>query len=218
MRLVKRLGMRLLAAAGVADLVHVSGGALAQYGWRRSVREQSAVDAAGQPLPWIAYPAIDLLARRTTRDLRVFEYGCGQSTLWWAARVATLAGVEHDADWFAKVRAKVPPQVRLYQVLLVDGGDYCRTAARAAQDAGGAWDVIVIDGRDRVNCMRHALAALSARGVIVVDNTDRPQYAPGLDFLHEHGFRQLPLRGMAPIIGHLTETSILYRPDNVLGL
>lgn len=212
--------MQGLDAAGIGDLVRLSRGALAEYGWRRSVRERASVDAQGRPLPWLCYPAIDLLAARVTPGLRVFEYGCGHSTLWWAERVQTLAAVEHDAAWHARMQARLPPSVSLRHVPLVDGGDYCRAAVQAAgtAGAGGAWDIVVVDGRDRVNCMRESCGVLSAGGVMVVDNTDRPQYAEGLAWLQARGFRRLPLRGLAPIVDGLTETSLLYRPGNVLDL
>lgn len=213
----RRSVMKGLDAVGIGDLVRLSRGALAEYGWRRSVREQAAVDAEGRPLPWLCYPAIDLLAARVTPELRVFEYGCGHSTLWWAARVQTLAAVEHDAAWHARMRARLPDSVALRHVPLVDGGEYCRAAVHAA-GPGGAWDIVVVDGRDRVNCMRESCSVLSPAGVMVVDNTDRPQYAEGLAWLQAKGFRRLPLRGLAPIVDGLTETSLLYRPGNVLDL
>ncbi|MCP5272940.1 MAG: FkbM family methyltransferase [Burkholderiaceae bacterium] len=213
----RSVAMWALDAAGVGDLLRLSRGALAQYGWRRSVRERAAVDAQGSPLPWLCYPAIDLLAARVRPELRVFEYGCGHSTLWWAERVRVLAAVEHDAAWHARMQARLPAHVALRHVPLVDGGDYCRAAVQAA-GAATRWDIVVVDGRDRVNCMQQAVGVLSDGGVMVVDNTDRPQYAPGLDWLRERGFRRLPLRGLAPIVDTLTETSLLYRPGNVLDL
>jgi hypothetical protein len=217
-RPLRRLAMRGLDAAGVGDLVRLSRGALAELGWRRSVREGASVDADGAPLPWIAYPAIDLLARRVPRDCRVFEYGAGNSTRWWAARVDVLAAVEHDRGWFEQLQGRLPPHVRLDHVALVDGGDYGRMARTVAAALGQPWDLVVVDGRDRVHCVLESVDALSERGVIVLDNSDRPQYAPGIDHLRSRGFRQLPLRGMAPLLDDLTETSILYRPGNLLDL
>lgn len=214
----RRWALKLLDTAGVGDLARIATGALAETGWRRSLREGASVDAQGAPLPWIAYPAIDLLARRVPRDCRVFEYGAGNSTRWWAARVDVLASVEHDRTWFEQLRGTLPPTVRLDHVALVDGGDYGRHARTVAAELGQPWDLVVVDGRDRVHCLRESAEALSPRGVVLLDNSDRPQYAPGLEHLRARGFRQLPLRGLAPLLDHVTETSVLYRPGNVLDL
>lgn len=218
LRPLRRLALKGLDAAGVGDLARLAHGALAELGWRRSLREGASVDADGAPLPWISYPAIDLLARRVPRDGRVFEYGAGNSTRWWAARVEVLAAVEHDRAWFEMLRPTLPGHVRLDHVALVDGGDYGRHARTVASELGRPWDLIVVDGRDRVHCLREGVEALSPRGVVLLDNSDRPQYALGLEHLRARGFRQLPLRGLAPLLDHVTETSVLYRDGNLLGL
>jgi hypothetical protein len=188
--------------------------ALHALGWFRSVRERRSVDLNGAPLPWIAYPAIALLSRRVRPDMAVFEYGCGASTSWWAARVARVIAVEHDAEWAARVGASLPPNATVVHVPLDESGTY----ARNALTHGLSCDVVVIDGRDRVRCVDSAIRALTAHGVIVLDNSDRPQYAPGLRTLAEAGFRRLDLVGMAPAITYETETSIFYRSENCLRL
>jgi hypothetical protein len=93
-------------------------------------------------------------------------------------------------------------------------GEYCRRAARYA----GRFDIVVIDGRDRVNCAIQSVVALSPQGVFVWDNTDRPEYAPGLLALQAQGFLRIELVGLSPGATVKTETSILYRPGNCLGL
>jgi hypothetical protein len=103
--------------------------------------------------------------------------------------------------------------VDLRLVSLEYGGEYCRSANRASP-----YDIIVVDGRDRVNCIRHAVDALSEVGVIVLDNSEREEYGVACTFLESRGFRRLPLRGLAPLVNYVSETSLFYRSANVLGL
>ncbi|RYG06889.1 MAG: hypothetical protein EON96_22460 [Caulobacteraceae bacterium] len=77
---------------------------------------------------------------------------------------------------------------------------------------------MVIDGRDRVNCCRHSLASLSARGVVIWDNAERKRYRPGFALLEAHGFRRLNFHGLGPINGAPWLTSIFYRDGNCLGV
>jgi predicted O-methyltransferase YrrM len=172
------------------------------------------VDRNSDPVPWITYPAIDFLEPRLRPEMSVFEFGSGNSTLWWAARVSKVTAVEHNASWAAEIGGQMPDTVDLHHVPLERGGDYCRFA----QQTGERYDVIVVDGRDRVNCAVHSVGSLTDDGVIVWDNTERSRYRKGLDALAKQGFRRLPLRGPSPINTWASETSILYRSANCLGI
>lgn len=198
---------------GVSEIIGLSRIALKEYGWILSARSANSVDANGNPLPWITYPAIDILKSRVNKSLRIFEFGCGNSTLWWAEHTGIVHSVEHDKNWFEKMKKLVPKNVSLDLVPLEYGGAYSKNSQEH-----GPYDIIVIDGRDRVNCMKNSIANLSDRGVIVLDNSDRKEYLEGIRFLVDHGFKQLPLRGLAPIVNYVSETSLFYRPENVLKL
>jgi hypothetical protein len=52
----------------------------------------------GEPIPWFSHPLIDFLKDRLSKDMTVFEYGCGNSTLWWADRVRSVTGVKNDSE------------------------------------------------------------------------------------------------------------------------
>lgn len=183
-------------------------------GWVRSMQEGRCVDRQGKPLPWLTYPAIEFLARRVRSDLSVFEYGCGMGTLWWAARTQRVVAVEHDPVWAAKISAEAPAHAAVLQRSLEPDDAY----VSCPRGQGPPFDVVLIDGANRVRCVPHAIAALGPRGVIVFDNTDRAEYAPGLSELEQAGFRSVPFVGLAPMGTVKTETSVWYRAGNCLGL
>jgi len=214
-RWLKRLGRGLLRSTGTyAAYSLVTQGPLREDGWLRSFREGRCVDAHGEPVPWLTYPAIDFLAARVRPEWSVFEYGAGASTHWWAKRVREVVSVEHDRAWYERARRGLPASVTLTHVELVRGGDYAWSASRDP----GRFHVVVIDGRDRVNCASAALVGLRPDGVIVWDNSDRAEYADGYAALAAAGFRKVPFIGMAPVFNQKSETGIFYRDANVLGL
>ena len=190
------------------------GGPLKESGWFRSFREGRSVDQTGAPIPWFSYPAIEFLCRRVRPEMRVFEYGCGASTSWWAGKVASVVACEHDEAWYRQVAARVPRQAELHYVPLVYGGEYCQMIQKYHEE----FDVVVIDGRDRVNCAQNSIGALNTGGVIIWDNSDRREYEPGLTFLRAKGFKQLEFIGLGPIVAIQSETSILYRAENCFGI
>jgi hypothetical protein len=187
---------------------------LRKIGWIDSAIDNRSVDGKGEPIPWLCYAAIWMLEPRVKPTFRVFEYGSGGSTLWWAKRAHHVVSCEHDFKWHRKMKRQMPPNVTYIHRELEPGGVYCREINEHA----GPFEIVVIDGRDRVNCARQSVGKLAADGVIVWDNTERDYYAEGLEFLASQGFRRLDFRGMCPIGTLGITTSILYRPDNCLGI
>lgn len=187
---------------------------LAQDGWFRSVRERAPVDREGNPIPWYSYPAIEFLRPRIRPDLTVFEYGCGNSTLWWANRAAQVHSIEHDGSWYERMSSRIPSNVTLRHVPLDPPDHY----ARALLEAGGKFDVVVIDGRERVECARVSADGLTEGGIVVFDNSDRPEYSEGYAALASRGFRRLDFVGMTPIAAIRVATSVFYRPGNCLDI
>jgi hypothetical protein len=189
-------------------------GPLLEDGWFRSHCEGASVDATGAPLPWITYPAIEFIKRRIQPSMSVFEYGSGGSTIWWSNRVREVISVEHDRDWFEKLREMIGSRARISHIDLEYGGAY----AKEIQKYRSRFDVVVVDGRDRVNCLKNCLSALTPSGVVILDNSERPEYTAGIVFMKANGFRGIEFVGLSPIVNIKNETTVFYRDDNVLGI
>ena len=57
------------------------------------------------------------------------------------------------------------------------------------------YDVVIIDGRDRVNCIKQSIKALSTEGVVLLDDSHREKYKEGIDYVKNNGFRSLDFEG-----------------------
>lgn len=202
---VRRLGWAgpLLAVA--------PGGYLHRTGWMRSVHTQRSVDATGAPQPWFAYAFLHFFVPRVQSSWRVCEFGSGASTTWLAARVAAVLSIEHDAEWARQLRPQLPQSVTL---VVADEAHYTEPLLQSTD----RYDLIVIDGVARPACCAVAPDRLTAGGVIVVDNSERPAYRAALAALEGRGFRRLDFCSLGAISNHETCTSVFYRPDNVLGI
>jgi hypothetical protein len=191
------------------ELLFARNSVLVTTGWRRSRHELASVDANGEPIPWITYPALRFLEPRIDRRFKVFEFGSGLSTLWWAKRASEVVSVEHDAEWHRIVARRLPTNASL---LLADGDDYVRAAS------GRTYDIIVNDGIRRPDCARNGIAALAPDGVMVWDNTDESGDRDGHEFMEASGFKRLDFWGFGPLMVRESCTTIFYRPDNCLGI
>ena len=46
--------------------------------------------------PWYTFGCLEWLNTLDLRDMSVFEYGCGISTLWWNSKVKKCKGVDNN--------------------------------------------------------------------------------------------------------------------------
>jgi hypothetical protein len=186
-------------------------GALIDTGWFYSYHLNLPVDKNLNPVPWYSYSAMSFIDQRLKSNFRIFEYGTGYSTLYFAKRVSSVVSVEHDQLWASKIRKQLPINVTLIHRDLSDG--YVDESL-----SHGLFDIIAIDGRDRVKCSQIAEKSLNETGIIIWDNTERERYLPGINGLLLKGFRQIDFVGLIPIGTNLTTTSIFYRDNNCFNI
>ena len=58
--------------------------------------------------PWMTFPAIAFLKDILSKDTKVFEFGCGYSTIFFNNFCGQTVSVEHNPDWRAKVLELTP--------------------------------------------------------------------------------------------------------------
>jgi hypothetical protein len=203
----------LLNSMGLGGSVQLYlSGALKQYGWFRSFHSKQSVDIHGNPLPWYTYSFILFLKPRLKPGFVVFEYGSGNSTRWYAERVSHINAVEHDSEWIKLIRPKLPSNATVIERPLG------QTYVESVSGTGQLYNIIVVDGRNRVRCASFAVDFLTQDGVLILDNSEREWYQKAKDLLAGKGFRRLDFIGMAPIVGIETCTSVFYRDGNCLGI
>ena len=189
-------------------------GYLASIGWFTSFDNQQALDQNGDPLPWVTYSFIDFIKDRLSKDLKIFEFGSGSSTLYYAKRVKRVVSVEHDEAWYNKIVKSKPENAEMIFSKLERGGEY----ANKAVTVGEKFDIIIVDGRDRVNCCKNSIDALSPLGVIVLDDSERKEYDAARTFLTTAGFKELSFSGISPGLFYLKATSVFYKSENCLQI
>ena len=183
-------------------------------GWMESMRRGSPCDPEGNPLPWMNYSVIALLNERLTSEMSVFEYGSGYSTLYFAARVRTVTSVEHSAEWRDSLLGELPDNATVLFRELDSDGAYCR----AIHDGSDPYDVVVVDGRDRVNSLKQSIDRLSPGGVVILDDSNRPGYSAAHDHARAAGFRALRFQGLKPRGKIMDESTLFYRDGNCFGI
>lgn len=173
------------------------------HGYAQTVQSKLPVGADGSPLPWYTYPAIEYFDQLDAKGLRIFEYGSGNSSLYWAHKGAEVWSVEHDRAWFEIMSHKA---ARLAGLLLRETAeDY----AAAIDVVSGLLDIIIIDGAWRNECASACLGRLAAGGLVILDNSD--WYTDVGKFLRLNGLFQIDFSGFGPINDYCWTTSIFLK-------
>lgn len=187
--------------------------------------------------PWMAFPAIDALDKFLTKDSRVFEYGSGGSTLFFAKRAKEVVSVEHHREWYNLVKEELRKRniknidYKLIEPIMSGEYDRLRIAdpdAYVSDDDNSAgmtyeayaksimqypdnyFDLVVVDGRVRPSCMFHALNKVKKGGILLLDNSERIHY---LRIMQKYlqGWEKVSYMSSVPYNIHFSETTLFFR-------
>jgi len=186
-------------------------------------------------LPWIAFDARKFLERIIRKDMIVYEYGSGGSTVFFARRVRKVISTEHNKDWYGKVlddinrKGLLNCELRLLEPAPVTSqkpSDPSDPDAYSSNDdkyrgmsfkiyassidnfPDAFFDIVFIDGRSRPSCFKHALKKVKERGYLILDNAEMPYYFYIHSSLDNKEWEKYDFLGLFPYIFHFSETCI----------
>lgn len=193
-------------------------GYLKDNGWWDSFRQHKPVDENNNPLPWTTYSFIDFIKDRLSSDLEMFEFGCGNSTIFFAKKVKHITSVEHEKSWYDIVSEKKPSNSK---IILAENNSvaYCTSISKENKQ----FDIIFNDGLFRNECTKEAVSCLSHRGVIIIDDSERTNnnaenYNESFELLKENGFKRIDFWGFSPSCFYKKATTVFYKPGNCLNI
>jgi len=175
------------------------------YGHTRSVFRQEAVDGDNREIPWFTYPALEYLRQLDFSAKAVFEFGAGNSTVFWSRRAARVVSVDHSPAWCERIRSRLGANAELH--LVENPENYPRLLTERSE----LFDVIVVDGIERPACCAEAVKKLRPGGLIILDNSDRDFHCAAV--LREAGLLEVDMSGFGPIVGFTWTTSFFFHRE-----
>jgi hypothetical protein len=191
--------------------------------WFSSFRPRSLV---GEAKPWIPFEAANWLEHYLKPYMKVFEYGSGGSTIFFAERVTEVINIEHDKKWHALVTTALAQRgltnctCELHEPRPIAGTpsaplkiDQSQTSRFIYDDyyAGTTvheyveaidiqpdhtFDLVLVDGRVRTECMQHAIPKIRPGGYLMLDNSNNADVAAMVRKLRP--YPHTVFRGIAP--------------------
>lgn len=179
------------------------------FGYLNTVNSNTCVDKENRPIPWYTYPTIDYLKQIDFSEKIIFEYGCGNSSLFWANCAKKVISVEDKKDWYEKcLNTK-----KSNQEIILEESSY--TYINSINQFSKEFDVIIVDGdNNRFECIKNAVDKLKTGGLIILDNSDRVQefeeYRLAANYLRNKNFIQVDMNGFGPINEYTWTTSLFF--------
>lgn len=178
--------------------------------WMRDRRDTDSM----RGFPWWPYSAVHFVEEMLPGGARVYEFGAGGSTVWLERRMgAEVSSVEHDSSWYEILKEEGIADLYLFEPL-PDGretsekcpGYFDEYVSSILKYPDETFDLVVIDGRCRVACIRGSISKVKSGGVIYLDDSDRAEYSDADDLLagwKQHVFIDLKAGGGPPGQGTL---------------
>lgn len=180
-----------------------------EYALEKSIDEKICADKDGNPLPWYTYPAIEYLVQFDYSDKKIFEYGCGYSSAFWAERAACVVSIEDNKSYFERWKHEF--QMQNLNIFWRDEGEIYE---KAIFEDETKYDVIVIDGKRRVECAQAAVQKLADGGMIILDDSDRIntslEYVHAVEILKQANLLQVDFYGFCPMNNYTKTTSVFF--------
>jgi predicted O-methyltransferase YrrM len=119
------------------------------------------------------------------------EFGSGGSTIFFLQRKANLVTFEHSEVWIEKLK----PKLQTYDNWKINLVYYVWSETTSSthdkylhgleEVKDNSLDLVLVDGRHRVECIRASVPKVKKNGYIILDDSDRPEYSEAFELLKE---------------------------------
>ncbi len=170
------------------------------------------------------FAAVADLENRLKRPGAIFEFGSGGSTFFFASRGHRVVTVEHDRKWHEQILKKIRAENwsdveailrepsaeeqdswdpsdpdRYHSGVPAYQGFSFRSYAAVLDDYPDAFfDLVLVDGRARPSCIKHALPKVRPGGCLVLDDAGRPRYRSARTLPSPLSWKLRIFRGLRP--------------------
>ncbi len=178
-----------------------------EYGFTNSADAGIPLDKNNNPIPLYTYPAIEYLSSFDFTNKKIFEFGSGQSTLYWLEQGADVVSVENSVKWVEKLSKPLKSFSNHQYIFAGRQNEYVNSILKFPDFH---FDVIIIDGIfSRYLCAKNVINRIRKDGLVILDNSD--WYPNAAKFLKKNlDFIQVDFYGLRPSRPEAAVTSLFF--------
>lgn len=113
--------------------------------------------------PYYTHSFLNVLKDWDTKDWKVFEYGGGNSSIWWRQKAKTCISVDTSVKWAKEMNL----------ILEQEKNKFICMPQKICEETGEKFDCIIIDGEPnewRDDCTEIAINCIKNDGILIIDN------------------------------------------------
>ena len=187
--------------------------------WINSLKEGLSLDENGQEIPWMSYSAIEFLKKYVNKRQKIFEFGSGSSTLFFAKNCQEVTSLETNKFWQNIIKKRLEDKnLDNSKIYLMEDGLDNQNYEIFLHKLKKKFDIIIIDSIKRYKCSINILDFLNKDGIIILDDSERKNYQKIFDFYQKNNLKKTDFYGISPGRFNIKNTSIFefssYKQDS----
>jgi hypothetical protein len=191
---------------------------LYEMGYTKSYHNENPMDKNDEFLPLMNYSIIDFLNKRIIKNIKFFQYGSGYSSIYYSKKVKDVTTIEYDIDWKNKVQFffKKHNLDNLNVHIQAINENYPKSIKTINPEK--KYNIILVDGRMRVEYSIEAISSLSENGVLILNNSSRDKYQEIFSFYQQNNFKHITFSGIKPFFFKNDCTTFFYKSNNCFNI
>lgn len=128
-------------------------------------------DQSDACFPWFTHPMLDVLKTWDLKDKRILEFGGGKSTKWWRKKSNWVTTIDTNEEWCMQIATEcigLPNGILLHAPINEGSEEHAEVYCNVG-DKYGPYDIVVVDGILRNNCLQKALL-MPKPLILIADN------------------------------------------------
>lgn len=196
--------LRIILPRQAYGVFHIMRIILKEYGYWNSIKNKCITDKDGRYIPWFTYPAYEFINSLDLKNKTVFEWGSGHSTVYWSKKCKSVTSVEDNKEWYEKISRFLNRCKNVNLIFSKDKEEYLDSI----KAANFSYDLIIIDGSYRIECLKKAVGLINDGGFIIFDNSD--WYEKPINEIIRNAWLKIDFNGFSPTNEYTSRTSILF--------
>ena len=142
--MIKKILRKNRFTGNILEVYFLSKKYLKPKGWFRSRYLHIPIDNNNAPVPWFTYSSKHFIEQKLLlKPMTVFEYGSGNSTLWFSSRVDSITSIENDKDFYSIMLKEFSLKTNISYELRKLEDNYSSKILEYESE----FDIVIIDGR-----------------------------------------------------------------------